>query len=455
MANESGEGTWLMSNDRATGVAGNLDKEEATALAKRSLQAASILMHILQVVLIILFGVAADANSVLLTTGNGKDFSVGYSIFTGVLLMMTVGFAYLMTFIAEFKLGSVAFCLLLTVLAFQISFFTEAFFQQSYAQSYGYITLDIYSMINSLYATAAVLISFGGVIGKTTPLQLAVMTIIELIFYSLNNRVFATGFFDIADCGGTIVIHMFGAYFGLACSWMMKLPKTEVVESYNSDIFSFLGTAFLWAYWPSFVGGYLDAGSNAQQRAITATVLALVGSTSAAFAASPFYSSDGRFRPADIQNATLAGGVAIGAIANLTLSPFTALLVGFVSGHVSTLGFAKLQALIENSLELHDSAGIHNLHGMPSLIGGIASIIVAAYKTTGGRTSDSAVYGSDGNLQALYQFAAVAVTLILSISSGMFAGWIMRNIDDLTYRKFHDSVWWRTHLDDSVTNKHE
>ena len=311
----------------------------------------SVLVHVVQAIFIIFFGVFATEGSVL-DSSDVKDFNVGYQMFTGVLLMLVIGFGYLMTFLSHYSLGSVGFCLLVTAITFQWALFTEAFFTQLFSLSFGYMSMNIYDMINSLYAVAAVLISFGGVIGKTTPTQLLIMVLVELVFYSINNRIFATGFFDIADCGGTIVIHMFGAYFGLAVSWMMRLPKTEVKESYTSDIFSLIGTMILWAYWPSFVGGYLDSGSNQQQRAITNTILALVGSTTAAFAASIWYSADGRFRPADIQNATLAGGVAVGAIANLTLSPFTPLLVGFISGHVSTFGFAKLQSVIEEAIDL-------------------------------------------------------------------------------------------------------
>lgn len=367
-------------------------------------------------------------------------------MFSGVLIMMVVGFGYLMTFISNYELGSVAFCILVTVLAFQISMFTEAFFTMIYDASWSYITLDIYDMINSLYAVAAVLISFGAVIGKTTPSQVLIMTILELLFYSFNNRVFQVGILNLADCGGTIVIHMFGAYYGLAVSYMLGLPKAVVKETYTADIFSFIGTAFLWAYWPSFVGGFLEPGSFQQQRAITSTVLALVGSTTAAFSASILYAHDGRFSPAHIQNATLAGGVAIGSIANLTLGPFTPVLLGFIAGHVSTFGFASFQAVVETSLEVHDSAGINNLHGMPSLIGGLASVVVAAYKTTGGRSSDSAVYGSDATYQSLWQLMGILITLFIAIFSGLLTGLILRNVETgVSFSKFSDKVWWETH----------
>lgn len=44
----------------------------------------------------------------------------------------------------------------------------------------------------------------------------------------------------------------------------------------------------------------------------------------------------------DILNATLAGGVAIGAPAGLVANAGISLLVGMIAGSVSTLGFAKL-----------------------------------------------------------------------------------------------------------------
>ena len=88
----------------------------------------------------------------------------------------------------------------------------------------------------------------------------------------------------------------------------------------------------------------------------------------------------GKLRPVDVQNATLAGGVAIGAIANLKIGPFGALLVGSLAGCLSCFGFCRVQPYLleRSSLKLHDSCGIHNLHGMPSVLGGIASAIVPA-----------------------------------------------------------------------------
>jgi hypothetical protein len=47
----------------------------------------------------------------------------------------------------------------------------------------------------------------------------------------------------------------------------------------------------------------------------------------------------------DIANASLSGGVAVGAIADLMLQPYAALIAGTLTGAASTLGFRKLQAI--------------------------------------------------------------------------------------------------------------
>lgn len=55
------------------------------------------------------------------------------------------------------------------------------------------------------------------------------------------------------------------------------------------------------------------------------------------------FDSAKRFDMVDIQNATLSGGVAVGAVADLMLQPYGAFIAGSVVGVISTLGFKKLQ----------------------------------------------------------------------------------------------------------------
>ena len=50
-----------------------------------------------------------------------------------------------------------------------------------------------------------------------------------------------------------------------------------------------------------------------------------------------------KFDVADIQNATLSGGVAVGALADLMIQPYGAFVAGSLCGVLSTLGYKFLQ----------------------------------------------------------------------------------------------------------------
>ena len=98
-------------------------------------------------------------------------------------------------------------------------------------------------MITADFTSTAVLISYGAVIGKASRLQLFVMTIVECIIFALNENVI-NEFLRISDAGGTIVLHVFGAYFGLAVSLVLKNNKDlkhKEGSEYHSDIFSMIG----------------------------------------------------------------------------------------------------------------------------------------------------------------------------------------------------------------------
>ena len=77
-----------------------------------------------------------------------------------------------------------------------------------------------------------------------------------------------------------------------------------------------------------------------------------------------------------IQNATLAGGVAVGSVADLAVQPYGALLIGSFSGVLSVIGYEYLTPLLKR-IKLHDTCGVNNLHGMPGLMSGLLSALFA------------------------------------------------------------------------------
>lgn len=119
---------------------------------------------------------------------------------------------------------------------------------------------------------------------------------------------------QIVDIGGSITVHAFGAYFGLACSFIMR-PKKENCKagelegaSYTSDTFAMVGSIFLWIFWPSFNSALVDGPE--QERAILHTYLSLAACTVTAIIVSALVSKENKLDMVHVQNSTLAGGVA-------------------------------------------------------------------------------------------------------------------------------------------------
>lgn len=127
------------------------------------------------------------------------------------------------------------------------------------------INIDVIQLIMADFCAGAVLITFGVLLGKISFFQFWVVATIEVIFYTLNEAI-VIEIFKITDIGGSIVIHTFGAVFGIAASFFFQ--PAEAIRNkfgrdgstYASDIIAMIGTLFLWMYWPSF-NGALGTGS--------------------------------------------------------------------------------------------------------------------------------------------------------------------------------------------------
>lgn len=236
-------------------------------------------------------------------------------------------------------------------------------------------------MILADFGAAAVLISFGALLGKINLFQLWVVATFEMVFFCLNEAILIE-IFKVNDIGGSMVIHTFGAYFGLACS-MFYQPKAAIDDknklgtgNYLSDLVSMIGTLFLFCYWPSF-NAALGPTGTIQQRTVITTYLSIGCSVVASIIVAKL-THGGKLEMEIVLNASIAGGVAVGSSADIIASPFGGMLIGFVSGAVSAFGYAYLSNFLREKINLHDTCGVHNLHGMPGVIGGLVSAIVAS-----------------------------------------------------------------------------
>lgn len=355
-----------------------------------------------------------------------------YAMFQDVHVMIFVGFGFLMTFLSKYGFSAVGYNFLISALAIQWSILIAGFLHLHH----GKISIGIGELLGADFATAAVLISFGAVLGKTSALQLFVMTIIEIVIFNVNEYI-GRNHFQAVDAGDSIFVHAFGAYFGLAVARVLYQPvqvgHAKEGSVYHSDLFAMIGSLFLWLFWPSFNSGGLDGIDR--HRAIVNTYLALASCCVTAFAVSALVDKKGKLNMVHIQNSTLAGGVAVGAIGNFVIQPWGAILVGIVAAVVSVCGYQYLTPLMASRLKIHDTCGVHNLHGMPAIIAAIGSAVASAVATKGiYKDSWETVFEIDpegkasitGGKQAGNQMLALLLTLAFAVVGGVLTGFILK-----------------------------
>uniref|UniRef100_A0A8B9SAT1 Ammonium transporter Rh type A n=1 Tax=Apteryx owenii TaxID=8824 RepID=A0A8B9SAT1_APTOW len=369
------------------------------------------------------------------------------TVFQDVHVMIFVGFGFLMTFLKKFGFSSVGINMLIAALGLQWGTLMQGFWHMKG----GKISVDIKSMINADFSTATALISFGAVLGKTSPVQMLILTILEITIFACNEHL-VTEILQATDVGASMTIHAFGAYFGLAVALVLYRPglknKHENEEStYHSDIFAMIGTLFLWLFWPSF-NSAIAHDQDSRTKAIVNTYYSLAACTVVTFALSSLVDQRGKFSMVLIQNATLAGGVAVGTCADMSIYPFAAMCIGSIAGIISVLGFKFLTPFMASKLNIQDTCGVHNLHGLPGILGGIAGIIVTAV-----RKEIRATARFTPDMQA----AALGSTIAIALAGGILTGGILKlpflgQASDQNC--FDDSVYWEVPEEEKLYEIH-
>ncbi|XP_061097391.1 ammonium transporter Rh type A isoform X2 [Conger conger] len=356
-----------------------------------------------------------------------------YPVFQDVHVMIFIGFGFLMTFLKRYSFSSVGVNMLLAAFGLQWGILMQGFWHMED----GKIKMSVLRMINADFSTATVLISFGAVLGKTSPVQLLIMTVLEITIFSANEHLVAEEL-GASDVGASMTIHAYGAYFGLAVARVLYRPglrngHENDGSNYHSDVFAMIGTVFLWMFWPSF-NSAIALSPEEQFTAVVNTYLSLAACVMTAYAISSLVEHKGKLDMVHIQNATLAGGVAVGTCADMNIGPFGAMLIGSVAGIISTLGFKFLTPILTSSLGIQDTCGVHNLHGMPGILGGLAGIAATAL----GKKKDG---------QAPMQAAALASSLGFALVGGTITGFIMKLPwwgQPADQNCFDDSVYWES-----------
>lgn len=330
-----------------------------------------------------------------------------YGFAIGILAMLLVGFGFLMVFIKKYGYSATTG----TYLVVSVTIPLYLFLRSTGIISAEAITADsIKSLLFAEFAAAAALIAMGAVLGRLRLYQYAVLGTLIIPAYMLNEWLVYDGGLGITngfvDTAGSIVIHAFGAYFGLGLAIALTTAKQReitITSDATSDRFSMLGSMVLWIFWPSFCSALV--APEQFQLTVVNTILALCGATLITFILSSILRK-GKPAIADIANASLAGGVAIGSTCNV-VGPAGAFGIGIVAGALCVVGYVYIQPIVEAKLKIIDTCGVHNLHGMPGLFGGLIAIAI--------------VPGI-----AVAQISGILFTVVLALGTGILGGYIIK-----------------------------
>ncbi|XP_078538841.1 blood group Rh(CE) polypeptide [Lissotriton helveticus] len=379
-------------------------------------------------------------------SGNGS--TVVYAAFQDINVMIFLGFGFLFAFLRRYGFSGIAFNLLIAAVGVQWAVIMDGLL---FRFNNGIMSINLMSIVTASMSIASVLISAGVLLGKVNPVQLVFLTIFEVTAFSANRWV-VTEFLKIESHVSMMYLFIFGAYFGLAIAWIQSRPiigreikrdkeKSEPI----SELFSMIGTLFLWMFFPTF-NSMLIRNPAEKQNAVYNTYYALAVSAVTAFAMSAMTNEKGKLNMMHIRNATLAGGVAISFSASMINYPWIAMTLGLLAAMISMLGFKSMQTCLNSVFQVHDTCGVHATFGLPGLLGGIAHVILLL---TAHWSGDFTALGYQALVEvgyhALVEVGAICFTLFLSIGGGLFTGIslkckIWRPPQEWNY--FDDQCYW-------------
>ncbi|HEX2951343.1 MAG TPA: ammonium transporter [Armatimonadota bacterium] len=299
-----------------------------------------------------------------------------YNFSIHILAMLLVGFGFLMVFVKKYGYSATTGTYLVVAVGIPLYMFLRA---SGVIPGEKITAGTVESLLFAEFAAASGLIAMGAVLGRIRLYQYALLALLLVPAYLLNEWLVLNNGLGLTkgfvDAAGSIIIHAFGAYFGLGLAIILTNRRhlgLSIDSDATSDRFAMLGSMVLWLFWPSFCSAIVP---HAQvQATLVNTVLALSGATVSTFIFSSLFRK-GKVSIADMANAALAGGVSIGATCNI-VAPGVAFVIGLLAGTLCTIGYVFIQPKLEAKLHLVDTCGVHNLHGMPGLLGGLIAIVV-------------------------------------------------------------------------------
>ena len=405
--------------------------------------------HIIMIVLIgVLFDFDMDQNK-------NMDNNHFYLFFKDIHLFIFIGFGMLYSALRDHQWSSIFLVLFLGIVAIEFSFFSYFIWANTFAEKFSKININFNVLICIEYCAASAIVSLGGLLGKLSLIQYFVVVIFET-FMSCFNFFLCYDKLDLLDNGGSITIHLFGAIFGLGVSIVlfcndadfMKIDNNpHITSNYRSNMFAFIGSIFLWLFFPSFNVAIVKIKQyekyyvspelgfiteNLRYRGIINTYLSMIGSVFTSFIISPLFYR-GNLKIEHILHASYVGGIVIGGCCTICSNAWASIVIGIIGSTISILFLWRIKKLL-HSIRFEDTIGVLQIFAIPGLLGGIVTAIYLRNFTISTAWNDggmAAIFGS-GNAKpearAGMEIACIFVSLGIAAFSGVITGFLAKSL---------------------------
>jgi len=351
--------------------------------------------------LVLLVGTSAAASDYT-TVGDAtwENLKFVKNIMIWFMLMLV---AFLMLFIKKYEWGVALAVLLSAAGSFIVYLAIQDFVLDNYVWSQDMMLMGVICAIT-------VVIAIGCFLGTVKMWQYLLVGILFAPVFCLVELFMEGKVIDsivAMDPGGSILVHMCAAYFGVGVAIGIREKRAFNEPMYtttHSVSFVWLASMLLWVLWPSFVTALLPMDQVFW--GMMTCYLAGMGSILSAWVVCTL--AQKKVNPLIYTYAMLAGPVAIGAPL-LLVGPWAAFVVGIIAGAFSAASFIYLHPRFCKAIGTLDVMGVHNLHGVGGWIGMISSVVAMAY--LGG-------YGDYITSNIICAVFVAVVTLVLGIIIG-------------------------------------
>ena len=380
-----------------------------------------------------------------------NNYDYDYDLLRDMNVMIFIGFGMLHSLLRRNTWTSITINTLMIAISVQLGLFFNFIWDRAFTEKWDDQELNFYYIIEAVFISSSVLVTFGCVLGKLSIIQYIIMTIFETIICSLNYKLCAEKLRAL-DHGGALYIHTFGTIFGLSitivlfCSSKAKNSFRNFdyynKTSYFSNKTSFLGMLFLFCFFPSF-NSALCSKDKIRERGRINTYFSLFGSVMSSFITSALLNG-GRFIFEQILFGSISGAIIISGCCTVCLDHWASIIIGTLGGVICVILLSKVKPYFVN-WGLQDICNVIIIHGISGLLGGfITPMFISGFdyrfeeaKKGGSEHKDDNDYESYLDLinpsinqnfqaQAGIQIGALFISIAISFIGGIATGYMMK-----------------------------